>query len=117
MDDNGFVQNLLDGKPVGKKYLKRKTVVSKQRRQIACVIGVGGLPRVVMGKGIGKGVFCCAGALGAAVNVKSKKPTGVGKSRYVGGHQDTRGHLMETNDSVDLVVFPVYPCHCLGIAA
>ena len=74
MDNNGSANHLINGKAVGQKCTQRKSIVPKQRRQVASVVRMSTATWIIVRHGIRERIIHIAAAVGSRVDVKSKNP-------------------------------------------
>ena len=72
MDDDRSADDITDAEPISQEYLKRAAVIFKQRRQVACMMGMWAVVWVIMSHRVGKHIVMCSGAAVSAVDVEGK---------------------------------------------
>ncbi len=73
MDDQGAPKYFLRPESVCVDHRQNSAQIAQQRRQIACVVGVGTATGIPVGSGVGKGIFAVPAAGGPFVDVKAEE--------------------------------------------
>ena len=121
MNDDGFADDLTQGKPAGQEHLEGVPPVFTQRGQISGVGGMGTVVPVVMGQGVCKGGLFVSTALAAAVDMESEDPSAagapcVGEPAYFGGHENAPLRLIKAHRPGDTRIGSAAedPRYCVG---
>ena len=123
MNNDRPVENLTDGEPVSEKYLKRIAPVFKQRRQIAGMVWMGEIIRIIMSQNVREEVCFRPAALRTAVDMEAKDSMAAccglsGESGYGDCGKNTPFCLVKPDISGQMRVFFTSgePCVCVRSA-
>ena len=122
MNDHGFPKDLPDGKPVGEKNLEGVAAVAEQGRQVACVIGMGAGPGVIVGQGVCKRLLRSHAAHRTRVDVEREDTAGaaargLGQAGHLRGDHSAPHGLIKENGAGDAGIGVASPDAgiCLGL--